>query len=141
MEKNIPPLNGALPTPYYQYPSLLKRFQSNFIDRIITYTLAISLVYASGMIDKDSFILKAIALFIALSYEPVLITTGRTVGQLVMGIRVKHLSMDQRMPLINAFARFWLRMMLGWISFITIHTNPERRAIHDLATGAVVIEL
>lgn len=125
----------------HQYPTLLKHFQSNFIDRLVTYGLVWLFISAAIRVDSESLALKAIAVLLALSYEPLLVTFGRTVGQMVMGIKVKQLSMDERVPLLNAFARFWLRMVLGWCTFLTIHTNPERRAMHDLATGAVVVEL
>lgn len=129
------------PKTHYKYPTLLKHVQSNYIDRVITYGLIWLFISAAIRVDSESLALKAIAVLLALSYEPLLVTFGRTVGQMVMGIKVKQLSMDERVPLLNAFARFWLRMVLGWCTFLTIHTNPERRAMHDLATGAVVVEL
>ncbi len=125
----------------HQYPTLLKQCQANYIDRIITYGLIWAFINVAISVNSESLALKAVAVFIALSYEPLLVTFGRTLGQLVIGIRVKQLSMDERIPLLNAFGRFWLRMVLGWFTFLTIHNNEEHRAMHDLATGAVVVEL
>jgi hypothetical protein len=34
-----------------------------------------------------------------------------------------------------------VKVMLGWLSFLTIHTNTEKRAIHDLFIGSVMIKL
>jgi hypothetical protein len=32
-----------------------------------------------------------------------------------------------------------LKTLLGWISFLTITRNTERRAIHDLVSGSVMV--
>lgn len=138
-------MDRSLPDQYnttYQYPTMLKRFQSNFIDRIITYSLIAAFVYVAIAIDNNNLALRIGAIFIALSYEPLMLSWGgRTIGQRIMGIKVKQLSIDERIPLLNAYAHFALRMMLGWFTFISIHTNNERRALHDIATNAVVVEL
>jgi hypothetical protein len=33
-----------------------------------------------------------------------------------------------------------LRYTLGWISLLTISGNSEKRAIHDMAGGSIVLE-
>ena len=37
--------------------------------------------------------------------------------------------------------RYPVKLLLGWISFLTINSNPKRRAIHDLASGSVMIKI
>lgn len=134
MERNIPH------TLFDNYPSLLKRFQSNFIDRVVTYSLIGAFFYCSMQIDADSWTLKILAIAAALSYEPVTVSIfRRTIGQRMTGIRVLSLTVDQKISLLNAYIRFFLRLILGWISFLAIHFNKERRALHDLATDTVLV--
>ncbi|HWN88507.1 MAG TPA: RDD family protein [Chitinophagaceae bacterium] len=128
------------------YPSLAKRIQSIFIDSL----LIIVLMFLSGWIlDKmnpeqnegDEWI--RIVLFIALwgVYEPLSMTLGCTLGNYLMKIRVrKHNNAGKKMNLLQAYARFIIKFFLGWLSFITISFNPERRAIHDFASGSIVVE-
>jgi uncharacterized RDD family membrane protein YckC len=39
----------------------------------------------------------------------------------------------------KAFLRFIIKILLGWISFITVTSNKNKRAIHDLVSGSIVI--
>ena len=128
------------------YPSLAKRIPSIFIDSL----MIIALMFLSGWIlDKmnpeqnegDEWI--RIVLFIALwgVYEPLSMTLGCTLGNYLMKIRVrKHNNAGKKINLLQAYARFIIKFFLGWLSFITISFNPERRAIHDFASGSIVVE-
>jgi uncharacterized RDD family membrane protein YckC len=42
--------------------------------------------------------------------------------------------------MLQAFFRYVLKISLGWISFLTMHSNSQRRAIHDFAAGSVMIK-
>lgn len=134
MDQNIPHNNTC------SYPSLLRRFQSNFIDRIITYTIMGLLLSITMNIDHESWTLKICAILAAFSYEPLMVSSfRRTIGQRITGITVVSLTVDQKISLLNAYTRFGLRVILGWISFLAIHTNNERRALHDLVTDTVLV--
>lgn len=125
-----------------KYPSLLKRYLSNFIDRIVTYTLIGIFLFGFEGIAGDSLLLKLAALFLGMSYEPlVLAFNRRTIGQILTRIKVQQLSLGRRLTLANSFARFWIRMLLGWATYITLHTNKERRALHDIVTDTVMVSL
>jgi len=74
-------------------------------------------------------------------YEPVCTTFGFTIGNLIKGIRVRDISnTSKRLNIFQALLRYFVKVLLGWVSFITIHFNPERRAIHDLAAGSVMVK-
>lgn len=94
------------------YPELKDRIQSTFIDFILCLVL---LFIAASIIDKYEHVPDwvRIAIFIGLFviYEPVLTALGCTPGNYFKG------------------------------SFLTISSNPQRRAIHDLAAGSVMIKL
>jgi uncharacterized RDD family membrane protein YckC len=125
-----------------RYPSLSDRVQSTFIDVLI---IVFMMVLISGWLegkDEEAPDWLRIALFFGLwaFYEPVATSLGGTVGNLVKGIRVRRMSdPSRRIAFPAAFIRYVLKTALGWISFLTMHSNTERRAIHDFAAGSVMI--
>jgi uncharacterized RDD family membrane protein YckC len=85
-------------------------------------------------------IMVSSALFILGTYEPLLTSYSRTLGQRLMKIRVgRQGNPKEKINLLNAYIRWFIKGLLGWISFVTIHFNQERRAIHDLASNSVMI--
>ncbi len=81
-----------------------------------------------------------VVLFIA--YEPICITLGATLGNYIKGIRVrKYSDTAKRINIFQAIIRYIVKFLLGWISFLTINTNPKKRAIHDFASESVMIKL
>jgi uncharacterized RDD family membrane protein YckC len=122
------------------YPRLVKRYKALLIDGLlIVFTLIVIMVVVQDS-DIRTPIMVSSALIISLTYEPFLTSYSRTVGQRLMRIKVgRYQEPEKRITLLNAYIRWCVKGLLGWISFITIHFNPERRAIHDLASGAVMI--
>ena len=125
------------------YPTLVKRVQSIFVDGIFILLLMFGI---SALIDKTGYDapewLRAV-LFIGIwfVYEPVAVAIGCTLGQYLMGLRVRQAANEKkRINIVLSFVRFVLKFLLGWISFLTVHTNPQRRAIHDLAANSVMLE-
>lgn len=126
-----------------KYPQLAERIQSTFIDLF----LIIILLYAfTNIIDRFNNvpdwvrILLFVLLFMA--YEPLCMTLGCTLGNYLKGIRVrKNLDPTKRINIFQAVARYPIKVLLGWISFITINMNPKKRAIHDFVSGSVMIKL
>jgi uncharacterized RDD family membrane protein YckC len=76
-----------------------------------------------------------------LLYEPLCVAFGCTFGQYVVGIRVRQDGNYHR-PIHFGQAILWYacKILLGWLSFLTIRANPRKRATHDLAAGSVVIK-
>jgi uncharacterized RDD family membrane protein YckC len=126
-----------------KYPELLDRIQSTFIDAIL---LIVLMVIFASMLDRlqiESGVLRGI-LFVLLfiAYEPLCMTMGCTLGNYMKGIRVrKYSNSSQKINFFQAIIRYPVKALLGWISFITIHSNPEKRAIHDIVSGSVMIKL
>jgi uncharacterized RDD family membrane protein YckC len=129
-----------------RYPDLKTRVQSTFIDTILMLAL---MFLAATILDKvnpsqdeeDGWIRGLIFISIWGVYEPLSMTIGCTFGNYLMKIRVKRTSDNmKRINLLQAFVRFVVKIALGWISFLTIHSNKERRAIHDFVAGSVMIE-
>jgi len=125
-----------------EYPALSDRVQSTFID--VLFILILMFISAS-ILDRyeNAPDWIRIALFFGLwaVYEPLCTSLGATIGNLIKGIRVRRVN-DVHKPInfFQAFIRYIIKAALGWLSFITIHSNADRRAIHDLAAGSVMIK-
>lgn len=126
-----------------QYPQLIDRIQSTFIDLILVVILAF--VCSSILENYDNVpgwlrITLFVILFIA--YEPLCTTFGFTLGNYMKDIRVRQNDDEaSRINFVQAFIRYAVKLSLGWISFLTIHSNVKRRAIHDFISGSVMIKL
>lgn len=127
-----------------RYPDLKTRVQSTLIDTI----LMVALMFLAAIIlekinpsqnEDDGWIRGVIFILIWGIYEPVTMTLGCTLGNYLMNIRVRKITDNtKRINLLQSFIRFILKILLGWISFLTIHSNKERRAIHDFVAGSVM---
>jgi uncharacterized RDD family membrane protein YckC len=133
--------NSVLVSQRVEYPQLTDRLQSSFIDGMLIIVL---MFVFSGMLERyeNAPDWIRIGLFFGLwaVYEPLCTTLGATLGNYIKGIRVRQNgATGQRINFFQAFIRYVLKMLLGWISFLTIHTNPQKRAIHDIIAGSVMI--
>ena len=128
-----------------RYPDLKTRVQSTFID----VALMLGLMFLTATIleritpsqeEEDGWVRALIFILIWGTYEPVATVMGSTLGNYLMKIRVrKHKDINKKINLLQAYIRFVFKFLLGWVSFITINGNKERRAIHDFAAGSVMI--
>jgi len=90
---------------------------------------------------EDGWIRAVIFVILFGLYEPIAMTMGCTLGNYLMKIRVKKSNdTSKKINLLQAVIRVIIKFLLGWVSFVTIGTNRERRAIHDFASGSVMIE-
>ena len=127
------------------YPTLSKRVQSIFIDLLF---MILMMLVSGWILDKlnpqqeegDEWIRAALFVGIWGIYEPVAMTLGCTLGNFLIKIRVrKQNNTGKKINILQAYVRFIVKFFLGWISFITISFNEERRAIHDFASGTIVL--
>jgi uncharacterized RDD family membrane protein YckC len=138
----MPTANVAEQKEAIVYPTLSDRIQSTFIDTIL---IVVMMSFAASALERyeDAPDWIRIALFFGIwgVYEPVCTALGFTVGNYIKGLRVRRASDNGRkINLLQAFVRYILKICLGWVSFLTIHTNSERRAIHDLVAGSIVLK-
>lgn len=128
-------------SPAVEYPPLIDRIKSTFID---TTFIILSMFLFGALLDKYSeapdWIRFALFVGLWLVYEPLSTSLGGTIGNYLIGIRVrKHLSPGKKINIFRAMLRYLLKVSLGWLSFLTMHSNTERRAIHDLLAGSIMI--
>jgi len=129
-----------------QYPELKTRVQSTFIDGILIFVLMFAaawLLDKSGIGDeRENGLIKAI-IFVSIwgIYEPLSTTLGATLGNYLMKIRVRNVNSEgKKLNIFQAIIRFVFKFSLGWLSFLTIHFDNKRRAIHDLVAGSIMLE-
>lgn len=126
-----------------KYPLLTERIQSTLIDTV----LIISLMFLfSNILDKmenpPDWLRIVMFVGIWLVYEPLCTSIGFTLGNYIKGIRVRKAeNTEKKINIFQAIIRYIFKVLLGWISFLTISGNPKRRAIHDLVSGSVMIKL
>ncbi|OSZ78984.1 hypothetical protein CAP35_12260 [Chitinophagaceae bacterium IBVUCB1] len=125
-----------------QYPQLVDRLQSTFIDMMV---IIILMFVFTGIMDclenAPEWVTRAMIACLFL-YEPVCTALGCTLGNYIKKIRVRSTNdTTRRINLVQAISRYFFKLLLGWVSFLTIHSNPKRRAIHDMISGSVMIKL
>lgn len=124
------------------YPSLSERVQSTFIDTVFIVFL---MFMASNVLDQYDHVPDWVRMVLFFGiwgvYEPLSTCLGFTIGNYVKNIRVRRVSdTSRRISLLQAYVRYILKFSLGWLSFLTMHSNTQRRAIHDFAGDSVVIK-
>lgn len=141
--QNLPPVaNGFyVGEKVYRYPLLVKRYQSVFIDFILWLFVMIVTMVIMGESEWRPVVMLTLWLSAGFLYEPLLTRYSATIGQRIIGIRVRKVSNpDERISLFDAYARVLVKWFLGWLSFLTIHSNAQHRAIHDMAGSSVVVK-
>lgn len=128
--------------PNSTYPSLIERFQSNIIDALFIIIMMYVFSIVLGNFDNvPDWVRIVLFFFIWVIYDPLSTYLGATLGNLFIGLRVrKFTNHDEKLPFPNALFRYICKITLGSISFLTMHSNKEKRAIHDFAAGSVVIK-
>lgn len=113
-----------------------------FIDGMMLLFVMVLVMYISEGSEWSTAIRVASGLLLSAIYEPFLTAFSATIGHRVMGIRVRDdKNPVRRISVGKAYARWFTKGALGWISFLTIHFNDKHQAIHDLIVSSVVIEL
>ena len=121
------------------YPNLLRRYLASVIDLLavmfIVYLYSRTPLYTPG---EDSGALVFFA--VLLSYEPLLTVFLCTLGQAILRFRVRRAEDSTKISLAQAYVRLVVKYALGIISFLTMPARRDRRSIHDLAAGTIVLE-
>lgn len=126
-----------------RYPLLSERIQSTFIDTV--FIVILMFIFAS-VLDRFENVPDGvrITLFVLvwIVYDPVCTSLGFTLGNYIKGLRVRqHENVDKKINVFQAILRYLIKIFLGWISFLTINTNKEKRTLHDFVAGSVVIKV
>jgi len=129
---------------YFNKPSLVLRIKSIFVDSLVIIVLMMIAYKIVTLLNVDSGMVRGIILGSILLYEPILTSVNRTVGQKMMGLRVriysslKNSKQPQNINIGCSLLRFLVKTLLGWISLLTIHSNSYGKAIHDSVANSVM---
>jgi len=116
-----------------KYPSVFRRYIAALIDVLVVLGL-LYVVAKSPLILFSKYAFPTILL-----YEPLFTSFLCTLGQLLMGFRVRTFDGHKKINILQAVFRYIVKYILGAISFITMPAQKHRRGLHDLFTKTIVI--
>lgn len=122
-----------------KYPNVLRRYLATVLDLFALWCIIYAISQMPRLTERGALAYWVLGLLLLL-YEPLLTTYACTLGQAVMRIRVRTNDGLRRIGLDQAFGRMMVKYLLGIISFLTVPARKDRRAIHDLSSGTIVIE-
>ena len=124
----------------FEYPTILRRYMATFIDGLLIIFL---LIFVSYLLHDESSVVtgtRVILIFgLFFIYEPFCTSKLCTLGQKLMGVRIRQQLNLEKISLASAYIRLFIKIILGIISFLTIPFSKDRKAIHDFAARSIVI--
>ncbi|MDA9399369.1 RDD family protein [Bradyrhizobium sp. CCBAU 45389] len=136
MTSDAPPL----PLPGPRYARFSRRFKAVLLDWMLAMALLFGALAVASNVASDglSRILGVAVVAILLLYEPVMVwRAGGTLGHIWTNLRV----VDDRggnLSFTKALARFAVKSVLGWYSFVVMAATRRNQAVHDLLTHSTV---
>jgi len=124
------------------YPGVFDRVKAIVTDGLVIVVFMFVASYAFSLFETVPDNARIIAfVFIFLLYDPLFTSIfGGTIGHMILGIRVKRASNEEKNILFPlAIPRYIVKVLLGWISLLTVSGNEKRKAIHDFLVGSVVV--
>jgi uncharacterized RDD family membrane protein YckC len=122
-----------------KYPNILRRYFATVVDGIVLWCIFYAIAQTPALTQRGALAYWILGASLLL-YEPLLTRYACTLGQALMSIRVRTANGLARIDLDQAFGRMIVKYFLGIISFLTVPARKDRRAIHDLSSGTIVIE-
>jgi uncharacterized RDD family membrane protein YckC len=125
----------------YYLPSIKTRYFSMLVDLLVILLISLAI---SSLFEKigevPNFVRIILFVVVVILYEPLLVSSGATIGQLILNIRVRSFENPEKKLIFPlAVIRTLVKVFLGWLSFLTVTFNRNRRAIHDFASKSIVI--
>ncbi|PIT02854.1 hypothetical protein TSA1_20425 [Bradyrhizobium nitroreducens] len=136
MTSDAPPL----PLPGPRYARFSRRFKAVLLDWMLAMALLFGALAVASNVASDglSRSLGVAVVVILLLYEPVLVwRAGGTLGHIWTNLRI----VDDRggnVSFAKALARFAVKSILGWYSFVILAATRRNQAVHDLLTHSTV---
>lgn len=123
------------------YARFSRRLRGLAIDWIVFLLVLVGALVLATAMQSNSIgrYLGFSAIVIFLLYEPVLVSlTGGTIGHYVSNLRVVDDRTKGNVGFLKALARFAIKSLLGWYSFISMWITRRHQAVHDLMTFSTV---
>jgi uncharacterized RDD family membrane protein YckC len=134
-------LDADVPVLAPRYARFPRRLRGIIIDWILAMVLLFGALFVAASMGSDhvSRMLGILVVLVLILYEPVLVSlTGGTVGHYLTNLRVVDERSQGNVSFPKALARFVLKDLLGWYSFIVITATRRNQAMHDLLTRSTV---
>ena len=127
----------------WAYPPLGRRYLAAVIDAVVVLMGMLLIGEILGDIRPEWTPVRPI-LFVVLwwGYEPGCTAFGATLGQRLLKFRVRRATdPTRRISLPAAWVRYVVKLTLGIVSFLAMLFTQRRRAIHDIASGSLVLDV
>jgi uncharacterized RDD family membrane protein YckC len=140
LESQPAPPPGSYIDSKLTYPTIMRRYLSTFIDGMLILGI---FILSSYVFSEDTDFIRTlrigIILIVVFVYEPFCTSKLCTLGQKLMGIRVRTVSKLAKISLVQAYLRIVVKIFLGFIPFFSIIFSKRKRAIHDFVSGSIVV--
>lgn len=124
----------------YDYPTLIRRYASSLIDALLLLVFFLAIMLVLDSIENSQTLKIIIIGLTMLLYEPIFVSVKCTAGQYITGIRViSSKDPGAKINILHSELRYITKIILGWLSFLTIMSNTRKRAIHDFVGESVVV--
>jgi len=125
-----------------EYPSIARRYLATFIDVVFVLfaIIAVSYIFQQDH-ELAHFVRIGLMLTMFFIYEPLCTSRLCTIGQKIMGVRIRKMDSFEKISILSAYGRIIVKILFGIFSFFTIPLNENKRAIHDFVVGSVVIDI
>jgi uncharacterized RDD family membrane protein YckC len=134
-------IDADVPVLTPRYARFARRLRGIVIDWILAMVLLFSAMFVAASVGNNhvSRTLGILVVLVLVFYEPVLVSlTGGTLGHYLTNLRVVDERNQGNVSFAKALARFALKGLLGWYSFIVITATRRNQAMHDLLTRSTV---
>jgi len=123
------------------YPGIFPRVKAALVDSIVIIAFMIITTDIFSRFENVPDSAKMIAfLFIFILYDPLMVSIfGATIGHRMNRIKVQQDDKDKNINFGFAILRFLIKAFLGWISFFTVSTNKDKKAINDMIVNSVIV--
>lgn len=134
-------LQADVPVLTPRYARFTRRLRGIVIDWIVVMMLLYGALLVASSMGSDHFsrTLGIVVVIVLVFYEPILVSLiGGTLGHYFSNLRVVDEHDQGNVSFLKALARFALKSLLGWYSFIVMTATRRNQAIHDLLTRSTV---
>ena len=124
------------------YPGVSNRVKAVVADSVVIIAFMFIVTYSFEYFENVPDNARIIAfIFIFILYDPIFTSVfGGTIGHLTNGLNVKRETNENKKIIFPlAVIRFIVKVLLGWVSLLTVSGNKKGKAIHDSLVGSVVI--
>lgn len=123
-----------------QFPNLFRRYLASLID-VIAVIVIVGFIGQLPAASSENISGIVVFFLVIVLYEPLLTAFACTIGQLTMRIRVRNCKDQKRIGFPRAVLRTLVKYCLGAISFLSMPAQKQKRAMHDLAAGTLVLNV